>query len=382
VKLSLFSILCVGLVLLKTSDAHTFTSTDGRKLEADIVAATESTVTIKRRSDKRTFTLNMDRLIAEDVVFIEAWLNKQKAAKALPNKEVKEIGKWPRKLKPDNYAITIVREDTAAETYIYQTPHFEFQSNVKLARKVVREFSQIFESTLLAVAELPLDFNPRVPDGKHYITQIFETREQYVSAGGVPNSGGVYFQGNRKIKLPLESLGVKKSSSSYTLDESQNRSTLAHEITHQVTHDWLGKLPVWASEGIAEYIEHVPYERGAFRFDQYEISEAVRSGSARLTRLEVLMNMDKKTWNQTLVENRRAALSNYRSAFMLFYYFCHFDLDDADNPRRLYDYLHAINTGESKDAALKILLDGRSYEELESALMRAYKRDDVEVSFL
>ena len=372
----------IGFVFSKLSAVHTFTSVDGRRLEAEIVAASDSTVTIRRSSDGRVFTLNIDRLIPADAVFIRAWLEEQ-SVETEPSAEEKEaIGQWPRKLKPDNYDITIVREDNATKTYVYQTPHFEFQSNVKLARKVVREFSQIFESTLLAVSELPLKLNPSLPKEGHFVTQIFETREQYIAAGGMQNSAGVYFRGSRKIMLPLQSLGVKKSSSSYTLDESKTSDTLAHEITHQVTHDWLGRLPVWAIEGIAEYIEHVPYERGAFRFDRYEINEVRRGGYARLIRLEVLMNMDKAEWSQTLAKNRRTAASNYLSAFVLFYYFCHFDLDDDDKPRRLYDYLRAIESEQSRQQTLEILLNGRSYEDLQKALKRAYKREDMELGFL
>lgn len=371
-----------GVLLAKPDAAYVFTSTDGRTLEAKIIAVSDSTVTIRRISDGRKFELGINRLIPEDAVYIREWSEHSRMAEDGPASESEAIGRWPRKLKPDNYDIEIVCEDNRADVYIYRTPHFEFHSNVKLARKVVREFSQIFESTLLAVQELPLKLSPEVPRETFYLTEIFETEAQYLSAGGIPNSAGVYFSGSRKIMVPLKNLGVKKSSSSYTIDEGADRTTLAHEITHQVTHDWLEKLPVWVAEGIAEYIEHVPYERGAFRFDQYDAEEVMRSGYTRLARLETLMNMHQNEWNYILSDNRQAASANYLTAYMLCYYFCHFDLDEEDNPRRFYDYLRAIEMGESQEAAVRILLNGRSYEELEEAVKRSYKREDVEVGFL
>ncbi len=380
-KAFLVGCLFIGLLSLKLDATYTFTSTDGRTLEAEIIEASDATVTIRRSSDGRRFTLNIDRLIPKDAVFIQAWLNREQT-EAAPLSKAGKIGRWPRKLKPSNYDITIVREDSETSTYIYRTPHFEFHSNVKLARKVVREFSQIFESTLLAVSELPLKLNPEITENTFFLTQIFETEGQYLAAGGIPNSAGVYFPESRKIMVPLRHLGVKKTSSAYTIDESKEINVLAHEITHQVTHDWLDKLPIWASEGIAEYIEHVPYERGAFRFDRFKVDGVLRRGSPSLTSLEVLMNMSLIEWNQTLAKSPRRAFSNYLSVLVLYYYFCHFDLDKEGNPRLLYDYLRAIEAGESPEAATKILLNGRSYEELEEAVVKAFRRGDIKLVFL
>ena len=380
-KQFLFCVFLISVLLLELKGEHTFTSIDGRTLEANIIEATESTVTIQRSADERIFTLNIDQLIPADAEYIQKW-SIQNQTENEPISEKEAIGRWPRKLKPGNYTIEIVSEDNETKTYIYRTPHFEFHSNVKLARKVVREFSQIFESTLLAVDALPLKLNPERSGDALFLTRIFETKGQYMAAGGIPNSAGVYFPKDRKVMAPLVHLGVKKSSSAYTIDESKEINVLAHEITHQVTHDWLNKLPIWAIEGIAEYIEAVPYERGAFRFDRYEIDEALNRSYNKLTRLEVLMNMEGEEWSQTLSKNSKAASSNYLSAFVLFYYFCHFDLDEDGRPRRLYDYLRAIEAGKSQQKALEILLNGRSYEELESAVKKTYKREDVVIEFL
>ena len=379
IKYLLIGTIFVSSLSAERSTAYMFTNLDGRTLKADIIAATKSAVTVRRSSDRRTFTLSIDLLIPEDAVFIQRWLSLKQVEKELPANN--SIGKWPRKVKPSDYTIEIVREDNATETYIYRTPHFEFHSNVKLARKVVREFSQIFESTFLAVAELPLNFNPDLPKDTRFITQIFETREQYIASGGVPNSGGVYFLKDRKIMLPLPQLGVKKTSSSYTIDETKENSMLIHEITHQVTHDWLSKLPVWASEGIAEYLEHVPYDRGAFRFDQFEVSEALHWNNYRLRGLEMLMTMSKETWSQTLAKDFRKARSNYTSAFILYYYFCHFELNQERRPGLLYNYLRALEAGEHEREAIRILLNERTYKELEEEVKRAYKREDIDIEF-
>ena len=377
----LFCVFLISFLLVELKGQRIFTSIDGRTLEASIIETGASTVTIQRSPDERIFTLNIDQLIPAEAAYIKKWYIQNQAENESTH-EKEAIGRWPRRLKPGNYKIEIVSEDNETKTYIYRTPHFEFHSNVKLARKVVREFSQIFESTLLAVDALPLKLNPGHSGDALFLTKIFETKEQYMAAGGIPNSAGVYFPEDRKVMVPLVYLGVKKSSSAYTIDKSREVNLLAHEITHQVTHDWLNKLPVWVIEGLAEYIESVPYERGAFRFDRYEIDEVLNRSYYKLTCPEVLMNMESKEWSQTLVKNSQAASTNYLSAFVLFYYFCHFDFDEDGRPRRLYDYLRAIEAGKNRKQALQILLNGCSYEELEEAVIKAYKREDVVIQFL
>ena len=70
---------------LLAAPARTWTSTDGKSLEATFVSATETQVTLKRDKDGKVFTLPLDRLIETDRTFIK------EEAKA-PEPEVAEIG--------------------------------------------------------------------------------------------------------------------------------------------------------------------------------------------------------------------------------------------------------------------------------------------------
>src|SRR5687768_3565123 len=60
--------------------ARTWTSSDGRKVEAEFVSAIGGTVTLKRSPDGQTFTLPLVRLSAED----QAWIKTAAAAPAQP----------------------------------------------------------------------------------------------------------------------------------------------------------------------------------------------------------------------------------------------------------------------------------------------------------
>lgn len=66
--------LAVSILLAASLELHarTWTSSDGRKLEADFVSAVGGTVTLKRAADGQTFTLPLFKLSAEDQEWIKS----------------------------------------------------------------------------------------------------------------------------------------------------------------------------------------------------------------------------------------------------------------------------------------------------------------------
>ena len=60
---------CALLTSLASLSARTWTSTDGRELEAEFVSATETEVTVKRDSDGKTLTIPLNKLSEEDQKF-------------------------------------------------------------------------------------------------------------------------------------------------------------------------------------------------------------------------------------------------------------------------------------------------------------------------
>lgn len=351
-------------------------------MDAELIGFQSEEIQIRRLEDGQVFTLPIKRLSSEDQEYLETvsddWLD---VPPPEPRKPFTGL-EWPRRVGlPDNYDVIVIREDNQRKEYIYRTPNFEFRSDVKLARKVVREFGKIFEATYAAMKAFPLEWNPE-PVGGHYVTRLFETTEDYYKAGGIINSGGTYRPSKREILTPLTSLGVEKSSSGYTLDRSQDSATLIHEITHQVHHDWLAQLRPWLTEGMAVYMESVPLERSVFRFDKRDVEEFVfrRSyvkESFHLVPLEKLMAMTLQEWNQNFVSNQGDLGRYYISAFLLVNYFLHHDGEGKG--RRIYKYCREIESGISESEARKFLLGGRSYEALFKEMKAAYKREGIEL---
>ncbi|WP_269537944.1 hypothetical protein [Cerasicoccus fimbriatus] len=370
--------LCLGMAtVFAGADSRVWTDRNGRQVEAGLLSQTEEAITIRRDSDGLTFTLPIASLSDADQAYL---LELQAAVKPTEPEKPFEGLEWPRRVKlPDDYDVTIVKEDNATNEYIYRTPNFEFHSDVKLARKTVREFGKIFETTYVAMQAFPLEWKPQ-PRDSHFVTRLFAEKEDYYEAGGMINSGGVYIPSRGEILTPLSSLGVEKASSSYTLSKDGDHLTLIHEITHQVHHDWLNKLPPWIVEGMAVYMESVPYDDGQFRFDRRELEDfhrLQRGGDVLMVAPDELMTMTYSQWSANFKDSPDRLGDYYLSAFLLWNYFLH--LDGEGEGRRVYQYCRAVEKGSSDEEARAILLGDRSYEELDKDIIAAYKREGVSI---
>ena len=105
-------------------------------------------------------------------------------------------------------------------------------------------------------------------------------------------------------------------------------------------HSWLPRLPVWIIEGAAEYLTAGRYAPGRLSLRAYgkNLEQNGAGGrEVRTTDLETLMAMDYPTWIGELAKG--GAERNYRSAMLLFYYFCHEDGDQTG--QHLIDYFQS-----------------------------------------
>ena len=105
-------------------------------------------------------------------------------------------------------------------------------------------------------------------------------------------------------------------------------------------HSWLPRLPVWIIEGAAEYLTAGRYAPGRLSLRAYgkNLEQNGAGGrEVRTTDLGTLMAMDHPTWIGELAKG--GAERNYRSAMLLFYYFCHEDGDQTG--QHLIDYFQS-----------------------------------------
>ncbi len=399
------SVSLVPLMAQVATPFRNWTSTDGRVVEACFLGLEGDSVKIKARTGA-VFTVPLSRLSAADQAWAKVAPVEPVGTTAVINPSASPAAEttWPRGVGlEDKPEVVVVREDAEKKEFIYRSPHYEFVCDSKLGANVVREFGRMFEATYLLNCRLPLDLKPQPePLREYFLARLFTKREDYLTAGGVEGSGGIYSSGDKALMVPLKSLGVKMVGSRVTLDkvDDDDNATLIHEITHQMMNHWLGPLPVWYTEGSAEYAEMLEYvPSGRFilsgmrkRLEQYVTRcNYWQTTPFRMLNLQELMEIDGRAWSEALVKPVQVANvtgatqagQNYGSAGLLTYYFYH--LDDKGDAAHIIAYLReieAVGRGVDEPAlAKKHLLRDRSYAQLAADVRKALKKEGIEVEF-
>lgn len=391
----------LAVVLISAAALHaqspalrTWTSADGRKMEAAFVTLEGDAVKV-RLVNGSTVDVPLARLSAADQTFAKSQTATPAASSAAPG-EVAASKIWPRSFSlPDRPEVVVVKEDSEKNEYIYRSPHYEFQCDSKLGSNVVREFGRIFESTWMLNCMLPLDLKPQPEKLREiFLARLFTHKSDYMEAGGIEGSAGVYMSGKKALMVPLQSLGVKMVGSRVSLENNSDddMATLIHEITHQMMNHWLGRLPTWYIEGSAEYVEMLEYKRNG-GFSLIGLSRQLQGYARRMNYsgggksftmidLEELMTIDGRRWAAALGQDG-AATENYGSAGLLTYYFYHLDGNgDAANIIAYLRELENAKTNEEEQAAVKKhLMRERTYAQLGEDVKKALRKEGIDISF-
>lgn len=394
---------CLLLLAAMTavSPARTWTDRQGRKVEGKLVASDDREIVL-RLKDGKNVTIPLHRLSDADLEFLENGEEPEEKDTAEVEKEM-PAGKKPAAGPLENFdapwpedvhfkedpEILVVAEDEAESRFVYESTNYRFICDVRLSRQVVKGFAVMFEATHDYCRALPLALSGGIRKNGKYNILLFETKDSYIEAGGPPDSAGVFISGRNEVMVPLVSLGVREVGSGYMLDRDKSNGTLIHEITHQLTpHPYYAAGAMgWFSEGIAEYTTATRYRNGKFKvksnFDDL-VSYATAFGEdntdgrglgteikAPALRDFFLMDYDEFTGDE--------ANFNYGFGLLLTTYFLH--LDGEGDAARKKSFLKALRAGEKGQDALDVLMDGRSFEELEDEISKAWKRKGVEIEF-
>ncbi|QJE96346.1 SHD1 domain-containing protein [Luteolibacter luteus] len=385
--------------------ARTWTDTQGRQIEATLVDSNDTEVILQLDSNNEIFRLPLAKLSAEDLKFLgkKAPAVPDKGAPVPPKKELPpkpgpaapagELNfnaPWPQTVKFDaDPQIQTITEDKETKKFIYESSNYRFICNVRLSQSVVKGFAVMFESSYNYCRALPLAISGGSKTDGKYLILLFETKEQYVEAGGPPTSAGVYMPGRNTVMVPLTSLGVRPVGSSYMLDRDKANGTLVHEITHQLTPGpyYSRGAMGWFSEGLAEYVTATPYRSGVFKvksnFDDI-VAYATgygkddTRGRALGEKISAPALKDFMLMSYGNFTGPRANF-NYGFGLILTTYFLH--LDGNGDAARAKKFLQALRAGKSGQEAIDVLLDGRSYEEMQDAISKAWKRKRVEIEW-
>ncbi len=403
----------------------------GRIIQASFIKATADAVTV-RMADGKEHDIPLSRLSAEDQAFVKSQGAPKPAPSPAPVAAATDPARvpvekrvWPQNVVVSTRSIEIqpVEESAPARRFVYQSEAFQFTSQAKLAGSVMKEVARTFEATRSLVTALPWGVVCRPPEGmERYQAALYETRNDYVAAGGPANSGGVYMTGEKIFKVPFPSIGLEMRGKTFFKNDNYSGDTLIHEITHQMMHDYLPFLPVWVIEGTAEYTEMLPYNAGTFRADSHKgamrdhINEMQKRGySASIDNLQTHMTMNRGQWSGIADSSNRSMGELYFRSVLIVYFFCHLDGDKNSKGTRFMKFMDAVH-GETealrtffKDPRVKrhpdgsftyptsfpppdmksetgpfkhltLLLSDRSYSQIAQEMVAAYKDIGLKVS--
>lgn len=417
--------------LVSVSHARDWTGTNGKVIKgAKVITHTELDVTFLLANGK-TVKVPLTRLSIKDRGYLsdstpgdypeddedgdeeKGGAENEGNAAAADDENLNWDDPWPDLVALiDKPTITVVTED---KKFIYESDHYRFTCNVRLNGSVVSNFSTMFEATRVYCRALPLAVSGGIKNNGKYDIFLFETKQQYVEAGGPPSSAGVFMRrGNKSyIMVPLTSLGVRKVGSGYMRDRDKSNGTLVHEITHQLTPGpyFSPGARGWFSEGLAEYLTSTPYRSGRFKvksnFDDivaYATAYGKKDTRGRALGEEftapALVDFMTMPYSQFAGGD---ANFNYGLGLVLTTYFLH--LDGEGDGARMKEFLkelrkpmskkerdeeRALERGSAKGLqrigahgrrALDKLLDGRTFEELQDDITAGWRRKRVKIKF-
>ncbi len=374
------------LVLLSISsvaEARIWTTSQGRRFEAELQKMEGARALFVTRSGKRFTTAILD-LSQADQRFL-----RQKAGGVVEELRSNFGRPWPREASgARGQGCKVVSADKAKSVYIYESPGYRFYSDSRITEDALDGFALVFESTRAYLAALPISMMRGETVSKKSRVLLFGTAAGYMRSGGMPGSAGCYMPRNRLVLIPMDSLGLIEGGTGFSRDMRRDDRVMVHELVHQLTptayynHGAMG----WFSEGLAEYVAATPYFNGTFRPDKHgnAVKEYVSGQGTkgmgrnlgeviRAPHLREFMLMDYARFSG------REANTNYGLGLLLTHYFFH--MEDGGNARRVTTFLEGLQAGKSGDEALEPLLGGGGFEKLEQEISAAWVKKGIEIRF-
>lgn len=329
---------CLAVVTARAEGIRAWTDAQGRKVEAELVEVKDGNAGLKL-ANGTVIPFPISKLSAADQEYVKSMQGRLAAVASLGlgNVPPPEKREWPDMVEASRTSVEVklTESNETARRYVYRSEAFEFTSQAKLLPGLMKSVAQTFEATRRLVNALPWGITCRPPEGtQFYQAALYETRNDYIAAGGPPNSGGVYMTRDKIFRIPFQSLGIEKLGQSYTRSENYSSDTLVHEITHQLMHDYLNHLPTWVVEGTAEYTEMLPFNGGKFRVSgassglgDYLDSFQRRGMKPALPDLASFMTMKRSEWDAIATSSPSGMAELYQQSALLVYFFNHLDGD-------------------------------------------------------
>lgn len=381
-----FFIFFTLLVSAQFAFGRTWTDSLGRQFEGELIRVEGEQVFLKVSGLQRSFKFS--QLSSSD----QRWLSRGGGAPAptaasSTKKEPKRSSftpsgqGQPKQINIDqSVPVTRIETNPAEKRWVYASPNFEFVCNKDLGLAKVREFVWMFEGVWSFCEQWPVHL-PRLQarEQVRMRTLLVETEEDYVRLGGPPGSAGVYMPARDLVLIPFSSLRLDRGRRG-----RQQEYVLRHEITHQLMKGQTQQA-AWFIEGSAEYVASVPFAVNRVLADKHSeavvdflIARNVPPGKFRSEGRMMKLTSLEKFMTNSYSGFQRTPLA-YPYGLVVFYYFA--KLDGNKDGASLRAYVDALHRDKSEAEARKLLLRGRSWDQLEADMTRAWGLKGLKLKF-
>lgn len=354
--------------------SRTWTTRDGRTFEAELAAADGLRATFTA-TDKPPVIAPLASLSAEDAAIVRQWRGNWRNPLIAPG----TLAPWPAQAVAPAGALKSSADDAGVVTW--ESANFRITSDLRIPDGAAEDIARVFEATRSALIAMPLGLHAG-RETERYAVSMFRDGTAYGNAGGPGGSGGYYDGRARRMLVLLPNLGITETKGIVRLDYAKNLFILKHEVTHQLIARWHGRIPMWAYEGIAEFVAALPYSQGTYSFQN--VAPAMRDyllkwrktpdvRSIRFIPPAALMAMTSADWKEAV--GRGEAYDLYNSSALLTYYFI-----QQQGGAPLAGFLDALRRGEAEEVAERThLLSGKTREQLAAELTALAKKLGVEL---
>lgn len=372
----------IFLGFLSSAFARTWTDVYGRKFEGKVIEVKGEEVLMNIGGRQRQ--LKLGSFSKQDQEFLRG--GGKVVSEAPPRNTRRPVTRHTTEIHADlGTSVRRIENNPAEKRWVYASPHFEFICNDDLGLSVVREFVWMFESIWQFCGSWPFDIpRLRAQERVRMKTYLVESKEDYVRMGGMPGSAGVYLPSRDIILIPFESLGIMGSNGSYRINRKRNDYVLRHEITHQLMRGETQQA-AWFIEGSAEYAATVPFQVTRLLLTHHEkavVDYVIGFGrenmggwnlgrALTLPKLETMMSASYSGFQR--IKN------SYPYGLLVFTYFMKYD-GEGDGAR-LTRYVNQLQQGVPEKEARKVLLDGRTFEQLQKDFASAWNQRGIRINF-
>lgn len=252
----------------------------------------------------------------------------------------------------------------------FESQHFEYVSDSELSDTLKERIIEAAEAThgLLSLWSTESTSPQKV--------FLFRDESHYIKAGGIHGSAGVHCSIRNTVLVRLG----EQSQNTLSLPDQR---VLIHEVCHQMLQELLGEAPPWLSEGVAVYVESIPFHAGRFQEDWVDfrrapILRANATGRIQTLPLAVLLRSQRSDWNAHFSSNLYGVDRQYQTAYLMTYYLVH--LNAAPSQKPLGQFLEALmETLESTGSSAQTFRTGiyqlstAECQQLENQLIASYE---------